>query len=302
MSNYQDLLFQTHQLSKDVDQDDLLLSMTDSNLLFRSADSARMNNKKKIFTQIPLRQTSVNQEDSPLKKYLEKETTQKKSQFNQELHLLQANQQLKKQVQKQQQEFYQKELEFQQKLLQAQKEYETMLELNKTKYELIIQDLRQKLDGKNKEIIQISSLFQNLQTESQTNRPTAKKLLMTESIQQEESEVNRLNGLYTARVYSAKPFYQAPQIQENKLLMLYRQEIDKIKQQTLEFEMKFESEKKNIKQEISLLKNQKAQLQSIICQKSDKYSVIGQEKSNRSKRESQSIRAFSHKSKKSFEF
>ncbi|CAD8131729.1 unnamed protein product [Paramecium octaurelia] len=184
-----------------------------------------------------------------------------------EIQIQKSIQQLKQKLHQQQQEFYSKELLLQEQLLQAQLEHDKLMRLAKQKYELIIDSLKQQLKQKDEVIYDLNLKLRVSQSSQQKSdkqiigKHSKKSSIMT-------GEELDSEGACTQRTLNVPTRSSTSQQQnDDKLLSLYRHEIDKLKHQTFEFAQKFETEKRTIKDEISLLKNQKLLLQTLLTTK-----------------------------------
>ncbi|CAD8085371.1 unnamed protein product [Paramecium sonneborni] len=301
MSDHSQLFY-----NKDDNTDDLLLSQFSYESQFKSQESLPQRKKRQGQQ---AKQNQVIQEENSNSYIIEDQQTSyiKNQQESKEVQLLKLASHLRQLLQKQQQEFYEKELGFQQKLLTVQQQHDSMISLMKTKYQIIIEELQQKISMQQTENTNLKQQIFQLQ-EQQQNQLTQR--MNKQSAVESNKDTNCFfTQRQTHQNSKLNDFYKQDH-DEDKLLSLYKQEIDKVKQQTAEFERKFQNEKQSIKQEISVLKNQKLMLQTLITNKqvtnisTDKpYSqgMNSEHKTNKSKRDSQS-RAYSHVSKKSFDF
>ncbi|CAD8057288.1 unnamed protein product [Paramecium sonneborni] len=181
-----------------------------------------------------------------------------------QIQIQKSIQQLKYKLQQQEKEFYGKELLLQEQLLQAQLKNDNLMRLAKQKYELIIDSLKQQLKQKDEVIYDLNLKLRVTQTSQKKNEKQiignhSKKssMLTGEELDSEGACTQR-----TLNIPSRSSTSQ--QLNDDKLLNLYRVEIDKLKSQTFEFAQKFETEKRTIKDEISQLKNQKLLLQTLL--------------------------------------
>ncbi|CAD8055785.1 unnamed protein product [Paramecium sonneborni] len=225
-----------------------------------------------------------------------------------EIQIQKSIQQLKHKLQQQEKEYYSKELLLQEQLLQAQLEHDKLMRLAKQKYELIIDSLKQQLKQKDEVIYDLGLKLRIAQTSQQKpdkviiGKHSKKSSLMTGD--ELDSE-----GACTQRTLNVPTRSSTSQQQnDDKLLSLYRHEIDKLKYQTFEFAQKFETEKRTIKDEISLLKNQKLLLQTLLTTKqspqSDRKLTRSEAKSSSKtqKQENSSIRMPKNKTRQQLRF
>ncbi|CAK82016.1 unnamed protein product (macronuclear) [Paramecium tetraurelia] len=189
--------------------------------------------------------------------------------FNQqqENQLLKQVQHLNEKLLQQQQEFFKKEMQFQDLLMQVQQEHEKLMKMAKQKYDIAIEGLKKQLKQKDDIIYDLNI---KLRVQKQLKQKSEKNLLGLHSKKSSLVTADELDSEATCTVRTlnipTRSSTSQPQ-NDDQLLSLYRNEIDKLKYQTFEFAQKFESEKRTIKDEICLLKNQKLLLQTLLSSK-----------------------------------
>ncbi|CAD8058228.1 unnamed protein product [Paramecium sonneborni] len=244
--------------------DDLLYSQCTS----QSMTIIRPSDQIKLLLQPCLLNSNKNQtEQDEYTDSLNQYTKPKIINKQQENQLAKQVEYLKDKMLRQQQEFSKKEIQFQDLLNQIQLEHEKLMKLAKQKYDIAIEGFKKQLKQKDEIIYDLNIKLRN---QKQLKQKSEKNLLPLHSkkcslvggdeLDSEAACTFRTLNIPT-RTSTSQPH------NDDQLLSLYRNEIDKLKYQTLEFAQKFENEKQTIKDEICLLKNQKQLLQSLLSTK-----------------------------------
>ncbi|CAK74062.1 unnamed protein product (macronuclear) [Paramecium tetraurelia] len=216
-----------------------------------------------------------------------------------EIQLLKLVSHLRQLLQKQQQDFSEKELSLQQKLLTLQQKHDKMISLMKTKYQIIIEEQQSQISLS---LIENTNLKQQIfQFQEQLHQSATLRIKQVSELERNKNQ----NCFSTQNNQNSKlNDWNQPERNQDQLLQLYKQEIDKLKQQTTEFDRKFENERQCIKQEISTLKNQNLMIQTLISQKygtnssaQKSYALNSDKKINNNQ-----PRSYSHNSRKTQNF